>query len=1458
MGNAQSHGAGSAAGKSQLHNSAEGVSRNIYRNTTEWAYSQQVCYARPRFTSASSGTSENGTPLVASPIKIKPAHRPFTADIDACPPSAEPVDIDSGQALPSTATVGIPEIPKSSFGVDFSNFLEGTLVADQAPNARQPQQASSDIIITNATSTPTLKTGTATVNAERHAGKADFFTSPFPSPSPPEIPTRNAPLPTSTFRGSQKLPIFSLGSDDSRPPSQASSVHDSPDAEDTMFAGVLGDTNASEEDLKLSMKKNKRTSLFRTLSTKDVGERSIRTKSVFVAGSSMKDMLARRATTIGYDKSIADFYSSKAGNNAAHSWLIAGNRTSRNFDMTSYEAQRLLNLNEIPFDNMKFEQAFSDNYSPTGDVSNDKATETISRVASDLSFLAPSRRRSVAQTPGVATRGPPSPLFPQRPSHSADETRSFGQIESIESEPVEIAMSAVPGQLTADWQQETHERAATPCESHYMQLGGIKFGSLRIMNGSPDVSPRSSMAIALHDGSEDTTSAHKLNDSLSMEAISFDKPMSLKSLERSQLGVSSLSLTPTTIQLISTSPSIETPVTLAFENSPKEESFVVDETKDNMISLDLPIVDLFSDLNLDFGSFSLSPPGSPKNELLTTSKPEFTDNDVLENDIESEFSLEILCVRPDISAHPSQSTDTDISVSTQTISRSTSGAVSSPASEYSQFTTKRSINTDSGYGSNMSIRSSQSSVLARGDKHNLVRSATGSQSRRRGTVSLGPSSLERSQSSASSARLPSLKFSTVCMPESSSPVVSNFPNIQESVSVASTVTSSPKSLVSKHSRDLVSGSPPRMRNSSPVAPKVPHVALLATRNASIKKSRRASSYYSPSASSVMPPQQSQVIPATPVPVHAPKESTTSSRGGDKLGKFKKLLSSTGFRSSFYGSNKDEAPAVIINSGSSSASPASSRKAKDLKSAELLHPSVKRLIRGQPSKATLQTIMSVGSFENALTPIEGQVTSIHVQDQSSDPVIPKTPICEEVQILSEPANSVHEANTKLRKRRSFLNDPFSNVLSRSKSLKKAVSSSTQSNKNTTPRSSRVAPQTPEIHPQRPDRYRARSFKSDKTVGSSANQANAIVAQKLAFDKALADLSEERKKTINPMLGRMTDGLSRCTRKRSTTDPTRVGASPKPVVATAPASVVSQPQSPALFRGASNSNIVRTYSCGLFQSEASPPESLGRAFCASYVMAPAGAATHTDWSSAPPSRRRSLVSLRISNFWSDTPQRKTRDGSESPKKTCHSRASSRDGRQIETTEALVQARPVRVRLTRAYSDTQGVSKGMTSPVPKGMRERPSSAVAAFSSSEAQQAVTNSTQRHSSPALALPIYQRQSPAQGTSTHHSYVQSHGRPARRQNQQSRPPSCAPKMHQLVDMYATQQQEMYMRNMSFGHIQQLQTPRHRGNQTNVHARKRSWSADAQPGPGYRAPYRTLHSYTAAVSRNTPSWGYETR
>ncbi|KAM0439789.1 hypothetical protein ACHAPT_000886 [Fusarium lateritium] len=165
-------------------------------------------------------------------------------------------------------------------------------------------------------------------------------------------------------------------------------------------------------------------------------------------------------------------------------------RGSPSYDMRSPEGRQLLNAKKLPSEPViTFESRSEISQDVTADTGNgnQSAGTPISRTNSDVSLYMPMRRRSVIQKPGVATRAhhsnpPISAKSSFRNSHppSPSQTRH----NSIESDLVRrMSLPSIPSR------PQSPERVTTPTEADYRQLGGMKFGSLRITNGAPVATP---------------------------------------------------------------------------------------------------------------------------------------------------------------------------------------------------------------------------------------------------------------------------------------------------------------------------------------------------------------------------------------------------------------------------------------------------------------------------------------------------------------------------------------------------------------------------------------------------------------------------------------------------------------------------------------------------------------------------------------------------------------------------------------------------------------------------------------------------------------------------------------------------------------------------------------------------------------------------------------------------------
>ena len=311
----------------------------------------------------------------------------------------------------------------------------------------------------------------------------------------------------------------------------------------------------------------------------------------------------------------------------------------------------------------------------------------LSRANSDVSLYAPVRRRSVIRTPGVATRAETAQEVSRRtslrsrqePAASARQSRR----NSIEPTPPRIL--SVPVKL-ADL---SVERAVTPSETEYKQLGAMKFGSLRITNGAP--SPSSEKR------------RRKRGSGSHVFVLTNDSDSSLESNQKLKKNPEAKIVEP---QPILSNLSPITATFLKLESRVETQQTNITKAETETFAGFLP--------GMNFGSFSLmdSRPASP--ELQTTSKHTAVEDDLFEDDAQqpapSETKKETQPKRRGNRPHADVTSKT-----LQILSRQDrdSGIVSSPTSDYSQ---KPFSKTDSGYSSNVSIRSLRISNGSAADK----------------------------------------------------------------------------------------------------------------------------------------------------------------------------------------------------------------------------------------------------------------------------------------------------------------------------------------------------------------------------------------------------------------------------------------------------------------------------------------------------------------------------------------------------------------------------------------------------------------------------------------------------------------------------------------------------------------------------------------------------------------------
>ncbi|KAK4214099.1 hypothetical protein QBC37DRAFT_160508 [Rhypophila decipiens] len=413
---------------------------------------------------------------------------------------------------------------------------------------------------------------------------------------------------------------------------------------------------------------SKRRSLFRSKSSQ-VPSKSERRNSLGPA-SRLIDKIGR-TNSLTYESAISHY-----GPPNPDIWSGAPKaRSSWNYDLSSYEAKRLLNLVEEP--TTDHGPALSEHNVTVVSESTWKssnpaqpASTPISRANSDVSLYMPVRRRSIIQKPGIATRSNSvrEGFSQSRPTfrYSHPPTPSLSRQQSIESYRSGV-MSMPPQRVDID----SMPRVSTPCEEKYQSIGGFKLGSLRITNGA--ASP----------GSPEV----EKNDQIGGRRDDNDGKDHLR--VPSQQGI----MASNALQII-------------MQNS--EDPFRIDSPSagenSTVVALDEP---QFLG-QIDFSPFSLDEDMKlPSPQLQTTSKATAQEDELFEEETQVEYSsVEVLDVRLDPNAKsdhgPASGNDKMASVE-----RKDSGfvSISSPLTTASH---KPLTKADSGYSSNVSLRSFQS------------------------------------------------------------------------------------------------------------------------------------------------------------------------------------------------------------------------------------------------------------------------------------------------------------------------------------------------------------------------------------------------------------------------------------------------------------------------------------------------------------------------------------------------------------------------------------------------------------------------------------------------------------------------------------------------------------------------------------------------------------------------------
>ncbi|KAK7729975.1 hypothetical protein SLS63_006036 [Diaporthe eres] len=388
-----------------------------------------------------------------------------------------------------------------------------------------------------------------------------------------------------------------------------------------------------------------------------------------------------------------------------------GLRASWAYDLSSYEAQRILSLVPEQVPALPRSKTTTSLYEPKLDSMRRPAwrrdslpvqptSAPMRRSNSEVTLHPPMRRRSIVQTPGVATRTVrPAPVTTRTSyRHSLPATPNISRQASFDGADCRVvSLPPLPPIPTPFRVTEDIPRVVTPTEGDYSATGGFKFGTLRIINGGPDLTP-------------DVPDPHRGKvDDFKPLATSMDYFTKLPPREETDITDSKLRRiqpfeNPAFTEKLeekSKCPANPEPVTRTEPNAPT-------------LSVDVPSgkIEINSPLGLlsNPAESQRKAPASPV--LKTQSKHTAAEDELFEAEDDSETELhtaEVLDVRVDPSARrlPSQCQDVASQTGVQAIERSDSGFVSNAVSDSSKSHSSLA-KADSGYSSSVSLRSFRS------------------------------------------------------------------------------------------------------------------------------------------------------------------------------------------------------------------------------------------------------------------------------------------------------------------------------------------------------------------------------------------------------------------------------------------------------------------------------------------------------------------------------------------------------------------------------------------------------------------------------------------------------------------------------------------------------------------------------------------------------------------------------
>ncbi|KAI3396315.1 hypothetical protein diail_12280 [Diaporthe ilicicola] len=459
-------------------------------------------------------------------------------------------------------------------------------------------------------------------------------------------------------------------------------------------------------------KPQRRLSLFRSKSSQESSERRRSRRNTVIGSPSLpsEPPAISRANSVNVNHLGAEL-NAYGGLASPDSCSPDGLRASWAYDLSSYEAQRTLGLVPEQLPGLPRNNTSTSLYEPKPDGMRRPArrrdslpvqptSALISRSNSEITLHPPMRRRSIVQTPGVATRSVRPGLVTSRTSyrHSLPATPSISRQASFNGEdPRVVSLPPLPPIPASFRRTEDLPRVVTPTEGDYSATGGFKFGTLRIINGSPEITP---VVSATHGGQI---------ESLQLPAASLDYFTKLPPREEEEIRDSRLRRANSFVQSEATEKLEE-----ESSRSARPEPAVRTEANAPTLSVNVPSgkIEIGSQLGLP-SSPAHSGPESPASPVLKTQSKHTAAEDQLfeaEDESETEIStVEVLDVRVDPSARrvPPQRPDDTSKPGAHVIERSDSGFVSNAVSVSSNSHSSLA-KADSGYSSSVSLRSFRS------------------------------------------------------------------------------------------------------------------------------------------------------------------------------------------------------------------------------------------------------------------------------------------------------------------------------------------------------------------------------------------------------------------------------------------------------------------------------------------------------------------------------------------------------------------------------------------------------------------------------------------------------------------------------------------------------------------------------------------------------------------------------